>query len=301
MDLTGRRFGNLLVLEKAGSYQGENFWKCQCDCGNELYALEGRLRDETVSHCGCRNKRQRHIDITGQRFERLVAIKHMFDNHRKQSCWLFQCDCGNQKILTYNQVKWGGVKSCGCLHREMTQRINLTDITGKRFDRLVAVRPTEKRLGSGSIVWECKCDCGNTAYYSVNQLNYGNIHSCGCLYKETRGEGVKNRTDLVDNTSVTALVTSKRLRADNTSGVTGIYFDKRNGKWGAYISYQRKRYYLGQYEKKEDAVKARQRAEQEFHDPLIEEHWDELPKNRQDEYLAYLKGIPIEYPPSVNI
>ena len=43
------------------------------------------------------------------------------------------------------------------------------------------------------------------------------------------------------------------------------------------------------------------RAEQELHDPMIEKHWDEMTKTRQDEYLAYLKGIPVEYPPSVNI
>ena len=83
--------------------------------------------------------------------------------------------------------------------------------------------------------------------------------------------------------------------------MTGVHFDSKLGKWIAYISYKKKRYYLGIYTDKNDAVKARQRAEQEFHDPLIEKHWDDLPEKRQDEYLAYLKGIPIEYPPSVNI
>lgn len=38
-------------------------------------------------------------------------------------------------------------------------------------------------------------------------------------------------------------------------------------------------------------MNARQRAEEEYHDPLIEEYWEDLPKKRQDEYLAYLNGI----------
>lgn len=54
-------------------------------------------------------------------------------------------------------------------------------------------------------------------------------------------------------------------------------------------------------ELKQNVVKARERAEQELHDPMIEEHWEMLSQKRQDKYLAYLRGIPVIYPPSVNI
>lgn len=56
------------------------------------------------------------------------------------------------------------------------------DITGQRFGRLVAVKPTDKRAGTGSIVWECRCDCGKVVYEPANRLRYhtSNVTSCGC-------------------------------------------------------------------------------------------------------------------------
>jgi hypothetical protein len=57
------------------------------------------------------------------------------------------------------------------------------DITGIRFGRLVAVRPTEKRM-SNNIIWECICDCGNTSFVDTGSLGTGNANSCGCLREE---------------------------------------------------------------------------------------------------------------------
>lgn len=300
MDLTGMVFGDLTVVEQYGTYKDDVLWVCRCSCGNRQVALQSRLVDGSVTNCGCKRRGKKRADITGQRFGRLVAKEYLFDDRRNQACWRFQCDCGNEKILSYNQVKWGGTSSCGCIRRERAESLHKTDIAGQRFGRLVAIRPTEQRHGSGSIVWECQCDCGSTALYTVNQLRRGSVRSCGCLYQETRSDWSGKRQDLIDETSITGLISAKHPRIDNTSGVTGVYLDRKSEKWIAYISIQRKRHHLGVFEKKEDAIKARQRAEQELHDPLIEEHWEEMPKKRQDEYLAYLNGI-IEYPPSVNI
>lgn len=300
MDLTGKVYGDLTVEERYGIYKDDVLWICRCSCGNRQVVLQSNLRKGRITNCGCKRKGKKRTDITNRRFGRLVAKEYLFDDQRNQACWLFQCDCGNEKILSYNQVKWGGTSSCGCIRRERAENLNKTDITGQRFGRLIALRPTEQRHGSGSVVWECQCDCGKSAYYTVNQLRYGNVRSCGCLYQETRSACSQNRKDLIDDTSITGLVSAKHRRIDNTSGVTGVYLDRKSSKWIAYISFQRKRHYLGIYEKKEDAIKARQRAEQEFHDPLIVEHWDEMTRTRQDEYLAYLNGVR-EYPPSVNI
>ena len=296
MDLSGRKIGELTVLSERMDYKGETVWQCRCSCGNTVNVLEGRLLDHSVTHCPTHTGHRRRTDLTGQRFGRLVAMEYLFDDHRKQTCWNFRCDCGNEKILSINQVKWGNAKSCGCLRRERTGERNLTDLTGQRFGRLTALHPTDQREGSGSVVWECRCDCGNTAFYIVNELRCGNVRSCGCLYRETRSEGYEHREDYVDDTNLSTLIAAKKPRTDNTTGNTGVYFDPRREKWLAYLTFQKKRHYLGSYEKKEDAVKARLRAEQEFHDPVIEKHWDRMPKKRQDEYLAYLNGNPLESP-----
>ena len=112
--------------------------------------------------------------------------------------------------------------------------------TNQRFGRLTAIRPTSDHDLSGSIIWECKCSCGNIVFYSVNRLTRGSTLSCGCLYHDTRGTCSENRSDAVDGTLLSSLVSSRNPRSDNSSGHTGIYLDKRTGKWQAYINFQKK-------------------------------------------------------------
>ncbi len=58
------------------------------------------------------------------------------------------------------------------------------DITGQRFGKLVAVKPTAQRNNNGQILWRCKCDCGNTTMAQSGHLRNLSTRSCGCLYKE---------------------------------------------------------------------------------------------------------------------
>lgn len=53
-DLTGKTFGLLTVVEKAENIKHRNaFWKCTCDCGNEVYVSGTNLRRGYTTHCGC--------------------------------------------------------------------------------------------------------------------------------------------------------------------------------------------------------------------------------------------------------
>lgn len=60
-----------------------------------------------------------------------------------------------------------------------------------------------------------------------------------------------------------------RLIASNTSGHTGVYLDKKGGKWAAQITFKGKTYYLGSCAEKQEAVQARKRAEEEMHDKFL--------------------------------
>lgn len=60
------------------------------------------------------------------------------------------------------------------------------DLTGKKIGRLEVIEKTDKRNESGSILWKCKCDCGNICYVPTKRLNNENTRSCGCLKRETR-------------------------------------------------------------------------------------------------------------------
>ena len=293
-DLTDMLFGRLTAKEivRFDEHRGA-IWRCECSCGGEKevpanYLLKGKTRS-----CGCLNREiKERSDITGQRFGKLTAIRFDHKDEQYKPYWLFQCDCGNQKVLPINSVKWSGVRSCGCLAEKHITELNRQDITGERFDRLVAVRPMNARDSGGSIIWECRCDCGNTVNISVNTLRNGRVHSCGCKYKEMRPICVKARKDIADHTSVSSLVSAKKTKVNNTSGYTGVYYDKRSGKWNAYINFKKKRYNLGYYRDIEDAVKERRLAEERLHDPEIQERFGDLTEERKAEFISYLNGVP---------
>ncbi|MGI6751107.1 MAG: hypothetical protein ACOX4U_00580 [Anaerovoracaceae bacterium] len=56
IDLTGRRFGRLTVLQRNGSLHGHASWACVCDCGNISCVASGDLVSGKTSSCGCLKK-----------------------------------------------------------------------------------------------------------------------------------------------------------------------------------------------------------------------------------------------------
>lgn len=52
-DLTGQRFGRLIVLAYAGKDGPHHMWRCACDCGGTKVARQGNLVHSGVRSCGC--------------------------------------------------------------------------------------------------------------------------------------------------------------------------------------------------------------------------------------------------------
>ena len=61
-----------------------------------------------------------------------------------------------------------------------------------------------------------------------------------------------------------------KQRANNKTGITGVHNNKKDGKWYAYISIDKKIKHLGIYNTKEEAAKVRLNAEKEYYD---EKRW----------------------------
>lgn len=54
------------------------------------------------------------------------------------------------------------------------------------------------------------------------------------------------------------------IRSDNTSGTTGVCFNKRDDGWDAYIHIDGKKLFLGTFDKIMDAIKERHKAEEKY-------------------------------------
>lgn len=102
--------------------------------------------------------------------------------------WKCKCGCGNIFIARGADISNGHTRSCGCLSKQKAKELGnnnkgkrAQDLTDKRFGKLIARYPTEKRDSCRSIIWACECDCGNWTEVSTHALNQGTVKSCGCL------------------------------------------------------------------------------------------------------------------------
>lgn len=117
------------------------------------------------------------IDITAQRFGKLLVIKRVENRSVGGSRWLCKCDCGNE-IEAWSENIRHGTRSCGCIKRTEKPNRQLK-LSGLRFGMLVAIEIIPRRR-PGNREWLCICDCGKKKIISGDNLTMGLIISCGC-------------------------------------------------------------------------------------------------------------------------
>lgn len=103
------------------------------------------------------------VSLIGKKFNRLTVIKRVGSDKYGNIKWLCICDCGNTTIVAGNELKRGGVKSCGCFRKQFAKQrassVALHKKHGKRQTRLYTI-------------WEgIKQRCYNE--HSINYNNYG--------------------------------------------------------------------------------------------------------------------------------
>jgi hypothetical protein len=164
-------------------------------------------------------------------------------------------------------------KSCGCL--EIENQFKPKNITNKKFGRLTALKPTQERDNNGCVIWECRCECGNSSYVSSGDLINGKTKSCGCEKVGASKNNIKKATkvhlekNIVQNTNIPA-ITSKKLLSNNTSDVTGVTWDKSRNMWVAQIQFQKEYYFLGRRKNKDEAIQLRKEAEEKYFKPVLD-------------------------------
>lgn len=157
----------------------------------------------------------------------------------------------------------------------------MRDLTKEKLDGVRAIRPTDKRTNKRNVIWKCQClRCGMEFLASEDCLVSGGTRSCGCLRENLSAKRMCERKTLVEKTDLDLLTQGKR--ANNTSGVKGVSFHKRSGKYMAYITLAGKRHYLGLFGTIEEAARARREAEVELFDPILEAHGRKPTGERQD-------------------
>lgn len=225
-DLTGQRFGRLVVVKRAEdhvSISGKHYiqWLCKCDCGNESIIIGDSLKCGSTKSCGCLLKE--------------VAKKSMHDKTKKYNTYDLSGEYGIGYTLKgeefYFDLEDYDLIKNHCWHINEDGYVK-TNIDSKHvfMHRLIMGSP------NGLVI---------DHRYGKNTRNDNrkyNLRIC------TQHENTMNRA----------------MSINNTSGIKGVTWDKHYNKWNAYITVNYKKINLGYFKKIEDAVKIRKESEEKY-------------------------------------
>ena len=183
--------------------------------------------------------------------------------------WLCICECGNKKTIHQSNLTSGKSKSCGCLSKEKAslrfRKHGFTvegSIENKIYKRLAGIirrchnkkDPSYERYGKKGIhvCSQWKNDPSKFIDWSLKNgfsedLDIDRIDSS----KGYTPDNCRYVTRRINN------LNKKNKMSTNTSGYTGVSYDKIQEKFIAYITVNKKQKYLGRFFEKIDAVNAR--------------------------------------------
>ena len=190
-------------------------------------------------------------DLTRNVYGRLTVLGD--DGTRAKSgkvLWHCLCECGNTAHVRADHLKKGSVVSCSCLNNEKKHE-RFKDLTGSETDNFkVNDRAYSKNQ---RVYWNCICKhCGNHIELQSNQIE--RYSSCGCKHNRS----TKERMDEIRDSES---LKSTKPTAKSSTGVRGVYFNKRKNRYQAFINVDKKTKYLGSYISLEEATKIRREAE----------------------------------------
>ena len=127
-ELTGQTFGELTVTGRAEKQNrtGGIWWTCQCSCGETIETAGTLLVNGRRTHCSgpAHEKHYAAADITGQKFRRLTALYPTGQRTEKGNViWHCRSDCGNEIDVSYNNLLYTKMQSCGCQKKENDKKL----------------------------------------------------------------------------------------------------------------------------------------------------------------------------------
>lgn len=204
LDLTGQKFGRLVVASFAGrrTIGGETrrLWLCQCDCGHECTVAAKSLLIGYTTSCGC-------AKVVG-------VTSHGKAGTAEHSIWKSMNQrCSNPNDTGYPRYGARGIKVC---ERWRDSFENFLADMGPRPDPKLTLERVD-----------------NEASYAPDN----------CVWA-TR----------------TAQILNTRPKNTNRSGIVGVHWNAKEGKWRAQISINYKKIALGRFTRIEDAKGAYDKA-----------------------------------------
>ena len=145
IEMIGKRFGRLVVIERHHSTPKKVFWRCKCDCGNETVVDGWSLRSGETKSCGCYHREitsSARIDMVGKTFGKLTVLEYDHTGDRREIYYKCQCECGNVIVTRGSSLRSGHTLSCGCTTKSKTHDLSRSRLY--RIHRGIIQRCTDK-------------------------------------------------------------------------------------------------------------------------------------------------------------
>lgn len=213
------------------------------------------------------------VNLTGMVFCRYKVLeKDLERSSKKKSFWRCQCECGVVKSVDAYHLKTGRVKSCGCLNLENHKKHNQYEQKNECvlicIGNQSAIIDKDDYEKVSKIYWKLNA-CGypegwkNSKRIRLHQLIVGNIAT------EMVIDHINNNK--LDARKVNLRVVTKSQNSMNRTpyqklgtGYPGVNFNKRENKYKSRIMVDGKSIFLGTFVNINDAINARQKAEEKY-------------------------------------
>ena len=286
LDLTGKKFNRWTVIGKSkqtkhtkrGNY---TLWDCKCSCGNErIYHIPTVSLEHGYSKsCGCLQK-ETVSKLYAERLKEEIARKGTIGTWNvlcniKNNIWKCECvKCGYLQDLEGGNIKYR--KCDNCKKNQIIENENR--IIGKTIGFLTVLYKTDKPyLYTSSFYYKCHCnkcnkDCEKVGTYLFREFRKKkSVINCGCM----------------NSYLIPKII--PRIRKNNTSGITGVWFRNDRKKWAAGIACNGIEHHLGSYDTIGEAALARQIAEEIYHKPILLKAFSEKTVNEMYKNAYSLK------------
>lgn len=210
----------------------------------------------------------RLIDMIGQKHGKLTVIKKSI-RKGKSAYWVCECECGRRKEVRRDHLLSGDVETCGVKGCRKFYSVHgnagIEETTEYRIWGTMKSRclnPNDQAYenygGRGITICEewlsfenFLNDMGSrpSENHTLERINNDKGYSrenCKWATWETQNRG------------------NKRLNKNNTSGVRGVYLNKKTGSWYASIYTSGKQIHLGTFNSFVEAATARKQAELKY-------------------------------------
>lgn len=167
IDLVGKRFGRLLVLEKLPHTEKQYKYKCICDCGNVIEAKADNLRSGRVKSCGCL-KHEKSVNRIENREDAILRreYSHLKKRNRKFT--------DNDNVIDYKEYKeivTSPCYFCGSVgSRSIHDRLRVRGITYTCSDEVLHINGVDRIDSSNGYVKGNCIPCCTTCNYAKNTM-----------------------------------------------------------------------------------------------------------------------------------